>query len=190
MRLSIRSLPLIAATLLASWLSMQAIHELGHVLAARLTGGVVTNVALHPLAISRTDVAPNPQPLMVVWGGPLIGAFAPLAVWAIAARFSWPHTFLLRFFAGFCLIANGLYLTAGSLEGVGDCGDLLRHSAQFWQLWVFGLPAIALGFWLWNGLGKDFGWGQNPSQVQLRGSTWLATIALVLLVSLGLFVGP
>jgi hypothetical protein len=32
-----------------SWLAMQVVHEAGHVLLARLTGGEVTKVALHPL---------------------------------------------------------------------------------------------------------------------------------------------
>jgi hypothetical protein len=183
-----RSLPLITATLLTSWLGMQAIHELGHVLAARLTGGVVTNVALHPLGISRTDVTPNPQPLAVVWGGPLFGVLAPLAMWAVTARLRWRHAFLLRFFAGFCLVANGLYLTAGSFEGVGDCGVLLRHGAQFWQLCAFGLPAIAIGFWLWNGQSKDFGIGATGDQ-PTPGATRLAIVAAVLLNIFGLFIG-
>jgi hypothetical protein len=181
-----RSLPLIAVTLLASWLGMQAIHELGHVLAAKVTDGVVTNVALHPLGISRTDVAPNPHPLTVVWGGPLFGGLAPLAIWAIAAWLRWAQAFLLRFFAGFCLVANGLYLTAGSFEGVGDCGDLLRHGAPFWQLWAFAVPAIALGFWLWNGLGPQFS-GETGEPVQR--STSIALITALALIAFGLVIG-
>ena len=51
-----------------SWLAMQVVHESGHVLVARLTGAEVTNVALHPLIISRTDLAENPHPLAVVKG--------------------------------------------------------------------------------------------------------------------------
>jgi hypothetical protein len=43
---------LIAATLIASWLGMQAVHEAGHVLGARLSGGTVTRVALYPLTLS------------------------------------------------------------------------------------------------------------------------------------------
>jgi hypothetical protein len=35
-----------------SWLAMQAVHEAGHVLVARLTGGEVIKVALHPLIVS------------------------------------------------------------------------------------------------------------------------------------------
>lgn len=57
---------LIASTLLGSWLGMQAIHEVGHVLGATLSGARVVQVVLHPLTISRTDLAENPHPLFVV----------------------------------------------------------------------------------------------------------------------------
>lgn len=49
-----------------SWLAMQVVHEFGHVLVARLTGGEVLRVALHPLIVSRTDLGENPHPLAVV----------------------------------------------------------------------------------------------------------------------------
>lgn len=39
---------LIASTVLASWLGMQAVHESGHVLGAWFTGGLVARVFLHP----------------------------------------------------------------------------------------------------------------------------------------------
>ena len=64
--------------LVASWIGMQAVHELGHVLAASATGGTVQRVVLHPLTISRTDVSPNPSPLAVAWAGPLVGVILPL----------------------------------------------------------------------------------------------------------------
>lgn len=63
---------LIGSTLLGSWLGMQAVHELGHVAGAWLTGGRVERVVLHPLTISRTDLATNPHPLPVVWAGPVV----------------------------------------------------------------------------------------------------------------------
>jgi hypothetical protein len=71
---------LIASTLLGSWLGMQAVHELGHVAGAWLTGGRVEKVVLHPLTISRTDLAHNPAPLLVVWAGPTVGVLLPLAL--------------------------------------------------------------------------------------------------------------
>ena len=48
---------LMVATLLGSWLGMQAVHESGHALGALLSGGRVARVVLHPLTISRTDLS-------------------------------------------------------------------------------------------------------------------------------------
>jgi len=92
---------LILSTVLGSWLGMQAIHESGHVLGAWLTGGHVARVVLHPLTISRTDLDQNPNPLVVVWAGPIIGVVVPLLIWAVAAVAKLPGAFVLRFFAGF-----------------------------------------------------------------------------------------
>jgi hypothetical protein len=150
---------LISSTLIASWLGMQAVHELGHVLGAWLTGGQVERVVLHPLTISRTDLAHNPHPLAVVWAGPIVGVTLPLALWAIAASLRSSFAFLLRFFAGFCLVANGLYIGVGSFGGIGDCGEMLRHGSAPWHLWLFGALTIPLGFWLWHGQGPNFGLG-------------------------------
>src|SRR4051812_32794919 len=72
---------LIGSLLPASWLGMQAVHELGHVAGALLTGGKVARVVLHPMTISRTDLASNPSPLLVVWAGPVLGCLLPLAAW-------------------------------------------------------------------------------------------------------------
>jgi hypothetical protein len=178
---------LIVATLVASWLGMQAVHELGHVLAARLTGGRVNNVALHPLGISRTDVAENPHPLVVAWTGPVFGATAPLVAWQLAAACRVRVAFLLRFFAGFCLVANGLYLGLGSFGRVGDCGEILRHGAAPWQLWLFGLATVPAGFVLWNGQGRHFGLVRSL-QVS-RAATITAGVAAACLIAFGLWIG-
>jgi hypothetical protein len=161
-RVDLRRAILIVATLACCWWAMQAVHELGHVLGAWMTGGKVARVVLHPLSISRTDLVENPHPLAVAWAGPMVGATFPLLLWALlaAARFPAAFLFLFRFFAGFCLVANGLYLAAGSLQGIGDAGDLLRHGAPPWQLWLFGILTIPLGFWLWHGQGTYFGPGR------------------------------
>ena len=140
---------------------MQAVHELGHVAGAAITGGRVVRVVLHPLTISRTDVAPNPRPLVVVWAGPVVGVLAPLATWGVWRALRIPGVFVLRFFAGFCLVANGAYLAGGSLGGVGDCGEMLRHGTPMWMLWLFGAVTIPLGLWLWHGQGEHFGLGRE-----------------------------
>ncbi len=129
---------LILSTILGSWLGMQAVHESGHVLGAWLTGGRVARVILHPLTISRTNLAHNPNPLFVVWAGPIVGVVVPFSIWACAAAARLPGAFVLRFFLGFCLLMNGIYIGVGSLDRVGDCGEMLRHGSEPWQLWLFG----------------------------------------------------
>jgi hypothetical protein len=141
-----------AAVLCAAWLGMQAVHELGHVLAAWLTGGKVERVVLHPLAISRTDVSPNPRPLVVAWAGPFVGVILPLVVAGLCRWASRRVRRLAQFFAGFCLIANGVYIGAGSFAGIGDAGDMLRHGSPHWTLLVFGVVCTAGGLWTWHGL--------------------------------------
>jgi hypothetical protein len=73
-----------------SWLAMQVVHEAGHVLGAAVSGGTVHQVVLHPSTLSRTDVFPNPHPLVVVWAGPVVGAMLPLGICLIAAALRSP----------------------------------------------------------------------------------------------------
>lgn len=184
----LRVVILVACTLISSWLGMQAVHELGHVLAAWMTGGEVTRVALHPLSISRTDVAHNAWPRTVVWAGPIVGALLPLAVWSAFARLRWPGRYVLRFFAGFCLIANGLYIGLGSFQNVGDCGTMLQNGAKMWQLWFFGIVTVPAGFLLWNGQGKHFGIG--PDAEPIAGANAVANVLVCLaLIVFGLWIG-
>jgi hypothetical protein len=164
----LRRLPqvvLILSVLLGSWLGMQAVHELGHVLGAWLTGGEVARVVLDPLTISRTDLGYNPRPLVVVWAGPVLGVLLPLVPWVAAAALRLPGAFVLRFFAGFCLVANGAYIAGGSFDRIGDCGVMLRHGSPPWTLWLFGVVAIPAGLWLWHRQGPHFGLGPGRGKV-------------------------
>ncbi|MFN0020282.1 MAG: M50 family metallopeptidase [Pirellulaceae bacterium] len=172
---------LIASTLLGSWLGMQAVHELGHVGGAWLTGGKVKQVVLHPLTISRTDLAENPAPLTVVWAGPLVGVLLPLLLWLATAIAKMPGCFVLRFFAGFCLIANGLYISLGSFGRIGDCGEMLHHGSAIWQLWLFGLITVPVGIWLWHGQGTEFGLGKSPKVVSPKVAFSTGAICLAIL---------
>lgn len=176
---------LIVGLLIACWLWMQIVHEAGHVLGAVVSGGRVERVVLHPLAISRTEVSGGQSPLVVIWAGPLVGSLLPVLVWLVAARLKLISAYLLRFFAGFCLIVNGAYLFGGSFDGIGDCGDLLRHGAPIWTLWLFGLIAIPAGLLLWHGQGRDFGLGPeantiSPAVVHVVLAIALVTIAVEL----------
>lgn len=177
---------LIVSTLLASWLGMQCVHELGHVLAAWGSGGSVERVVLTPWSISRTDLSHNPHPLVVVWGGPLLGTLIPLVMWRIAELVRWSETFLLRFFTGFCSIANGVYIGYGSFDRIGDAGDMLRHGSPVWVLWLFGVVTVPTGLLLWNRLGPRFGLGSAGGPIAPR-SAWGALVASLLLAALGVF---
>ena len=101
---------LVVSTLVISWLGMMVVHEFGHVLFAWLSGGSVARVVLSPLEFSRTDLQRNPHPLFVASGGALVGDALPLLVASLWRLLRWPGWYILQFFAGFCLVANGIYL--------------------------------------------------------------------------------
>jgi hypothetical protein len=174
---------LIGSFLPLCWLGFMGVHELGHVLAAWATGGGVVKVVLHPLSLSRTDVHPNPSPLVVVWAGPIVGVMLPLLLWGVFCVARLPGGYLARFFAGTCLIANGLYIGAGSLGRVGDAGDMMRWGTPIWVLWLFGLLTAPPGFWMWNGVGRYFGLGQARGRVDHR-TAYISVALLVLSVTL------
>jgi hypothetical protein len=170
------------------WLGFQAVHELGHVAGAWLTGGRVTKVVLHPWAISRTDIEPNPHPLLVVWAGPLVGAILPLMAFLVGVWLRAPGIYLFRFFAGSCLIANGCYIGFGCLERAGDAGVMLALGSGRWTCILFGLATAPLGLYLWHGQGKHFGLG--PSGGKVNRSAMIVSAALLLaIVSLELALG-
>ena len=177
---------LIVSTIVASWLGMQAVHESGHVVGTWLTGGRVGQVVLYPLTISRTDLAENPHPLAVVW----VGQGRSSAPWfrcfcgVQRKRSGWRGRFSCGFFAGFCLIANGLYIGAGSFDRVGDCGQMLRHGSPIWTLWFFGIITTPLGLWLWHGQGRNFWLGSGSDAGVSRdrvGDAWRLASRLLLL---------
>jgi hypothetical protein len=162
-----------------SWLAMQVAHETGHVLVAKLTGGEVMRVALHPLIMSRTDLAENPHPLAVVWGGPLLGSAFPLLLFILAAALRLPGVYLFRFFAGFCLIANGVYIGAGPFLAEGaDPWVMTENGSPRWLLVVFGVITFASGLYLWHRQGPHFGLGAAKGRVNNRAA----------FISAGLFV--
>jgi hypothetical protein len=170
------------------WLGMMVIHEAGHVAGALLTGGRVVAVVLHPLAISRTDVAPNPHPNVVAWSGPVAGVVLPIGLWQLLVALKRRAAYLLRFFAGFCLVANGLYLGIGSFDRIGDAGDLLRSGSAMWQLWLCGVVSAGSGFALWNRQAAHFGSGPDAVQVERSdvagtGAVLLAIVALELMLN-------
>jgi hypothetical protein len=174
---------LIVSTLGLSWLGMMVVHEFGHVLFAWISSGIIARVVLGPLEFSRTELQRNPHPLFVAWGGALVGVALPLLVAGISRRLRWPGWYIVQFFAGFCLIANGIYLGVVSfMPNAADPGDMMREGTPQWLLILFGVFTFPLGILLWNRLGKHFGLGPESCMVQRGAALATFTCLLVLVI--------
>jgi hypothetical protein len=183
MKNRLHQIQLIFSTIALSWLAMMAVHELGHAVNGWLTGGKVSRVVLNPLEFSRTDFAENPHPLFTAWGGAMWGIVLPVLLWMLFHQFFMRYAFLAKFFAGFCLIANGAYLAAGSLltSGGDDAGVIMQHGGARWQMLLYGLPTVAVGLWFLNGLGPQFGLGKSQGIID-RTAAWGMTGLLILII--------
>lgn len=176
---------LIASFVALSWLSFLVVHEFGHVATAWLSGGSVSRVVLHPMQISWTAFARNPHPQLVAWGGPVLGSLLPLIFLTAARMLRSPGLYLFQFFAGFCLVANGLYLLVDAFERGGDGGTLLRVGASQWQLLTFGVITTPIGFLLWHGLGQHFGLGSAHGRVS-HGAAIMSACLLAFVIGMEL----
>jgi hypothetical protein len=168
-----------------SWYGMMAVHELGHVIGGVIGGGRVLLVRLPLLGFSET-VVDTPRPLVERAAGPVVGALLPVAGWGVMQLLQWPGRMLARWFAGFCLIANGAYLGVGWIIRAGDAGDLMFLGAPVAALIAFGMLTTALGLLLWHNSGRAFGLGDKPTPVSPRaalGST-LLLLAIVTVYAL------
>lgn len=162
---------------------MMVVHELGHIALAWLTDGAVQQVILHPLAISSTEVFPNPMPLLVVWAGPIVGCSLPLVLplilprsWSLERKSGW-------FFAGFCLIANGCYIGFGAFERIGDCNDMLEAGTPFVWLLVFGAITVPLGVFIWHRLGSVSEFASDSDLVKPTQAAAMASILLAIILT-------
>src|SRR4051794_39461466 len=113
-----------------SWLGFMVVHEWGHITVGWATGASLSHVTLHPLQISWSAFAPDPHPQLVAWGGPVLGSLLPLGLLLVVRVIRAPGIYLFQFFAGFCLIANGVYMLIDAFDRGGDAGTLLGHGAS------------------------------------------------------------
>jgi hypothetical protein len=173
---------LVAGLVPTCWLGMMLVHECGHMLAAVITGGTVARLEFPLWGFSRTDVSPDPHPLLVTWAGPLAGVALPLLnalIWRTARR----PSILAGIFSGFCLLANGAYLGAGSLAQVGDTAEILKHAGTLWTLRVVGLFLMTAGLVQWYLLGPALGIPRTGKPQAL----FATTLGAVLLIAAGLW---
>ena len=150
---AVRRLLLIPA-LYASWLAMMAVHELGHIMHAKLSGGQVRRVEVPLLGFSETFLRYDPHPLFVAWGGVVWGSVIPLLAWLACPRKLKAVRRALQFFAGFCLIVNGAYIGVGLARKTGDAGDLVDYGVPVWLLCALGGLGLSCGLYLWHLLGS------------------------------------
>lgn len=130
------------------WVLMLLTHEVGHGVAALLTGGEIVSADLRPGVLGHTLVEPNPQPHWVVWGGFLSGCVIPLGAWGLV-RVTVPKlSGDLRLLSGFCLLANGAYLATGGGESLTDTGVLLSLGWSYPALIAIGLLLAVPGYLL------------------------------------------
>ena len=146
--------------LIVCWFAMQIVHELGHVLAAWISGAAVERVVLLP--ISRTDTINVKHPLLVYGAGGVFDALFPVILWMLTCLLRSRFAYLFRFFAGFCLIANGAYIGADfSTVGPTDAGLLMEHGANRAVLVAFGLVCVTSGLYLWHEQSRYFFPGED-----------------------------
>jgi hypothetical protein len=173
--------------LTASWYAMMIVHELGHVLAAWATGSTLSGVVVPWVGLSQTVIPVYRHPTWVVGTGPIVGVLVPIAAWgagrSLGASRAWLE--VLRFFAGFCLVANGAYMASAFLSPAGDTEDLLALSVPVWAFGAPGLLALAAGLWVWNGLGKARDALRSSSSPGLtRAAVWFAGVIAATMLGL------
>lgn len=98
-----------------------------------------------------------------------------------------PGAFVLRFFAGFCLIANGAYIGVASFDNIGDAGTMLKHGSAPWQLWLFGMICVVLGLRVWHNQGRAFGLKGAKGEVS-RPVAYATLVVCVLLLAVSLII--
>jgi hypothetical protein len=88
---------------------------------------------------------------------------------------------MFRFFAGFCLVANGVYIGIGwALADGADPWVMTENGSPRWLLVLFGLLAAPLGLYLWHRQGPHFGLGGAKGNVSVRAALISAALFLVL----------
>jgi len=126
----------------------------------RFPGGIQSFSAISPLLLFSNRIRLKNPFLICVY--PCLSVAFPFSSFSAANGYVFAtviprHYSLLRnvakFFAGFCLFANGTYIAIGSFEGVGDCREMLRSGTPVWAMIAFGAVAIPAELYQWHRLG-------------------------------------
>lgn len=121
-----------------------ALHELGHALAAWLSGGKVQAMRIDPFGGSFVQVVPDSHPILTHSAGFILG---PLASLAIVRRRDQLPAWLAPAAIALCtigLLSCAFYLLVGAALDVGDVRALARLGVPRFALVASGL-ALLLG---------------------------------------------
>lgn len=128
--------------LAAAWCVMTFTHESGHLIGGWLSGAELAALELRPWHLPYSLFRPDPQPLVTLWAGPLLGVVVPQLL-AMLLRQQW-----WRFIANFCLIANGSYIAVGWFSGDAflDTTRLIDQGAHPALVACYCLVTIPIGY--------------------------------------------
>ena len=99
--------------------------------------------------------------------GPLFGVIFPFIIFLIFRISKFKQVFLFRFFAGFCFVANGVYISYVQPEGSLDPAIMLANGTPKWVIILFGVIMVASGLFLWHGQRKHFGLAKEKGKIEL-----------------------
>lgn len=128
--------------LVLSWCAMTMTHEAGHLIGGWTSGGTLKDADLCPWHLPYSIFEPNPNPLLTLWAGPILGVAVPLLAASLIRRSEgW-------FVGWFCCLANGLYLAIAwwSGEQYLDTTQLLNHGAHPVSIAAYCALTISTGY--------------------------------------------
>ncbi|HBH53001.1 MAG TPA: hypothetical protein DDY91_14030 [Planctomycetaceae bacterium] len=131
------------ALLVGAWFAMTSTHELGHLIGGWCGGGTLVSADLWPWHLPHSLFAPDPHPLLTLWGGPLLGVGIPVLT-ALVLRRPW-----VWFIAASCVLANGLYLATAWVAGDRylDTPRLLEQGASPFTISLYCFATLGWGYW-------------------------------------------
>jgi len=141
-RSRVNRLLIFAMLLVASWVVMTFLHELGHVIGGWLGGATLVDCELAPWHLPYSLHIPDPHPRLTLWAGPLFGVITPVIA-ALIIRRPWA-----TFIADFCLLANGCYLALAWLSGdrLLDTPRMLAAGIHPLEIAAFCAITIGIGY--------------------------------------------
>ena len=156
-----------------SWFVMTVSHELGHVAGGWASGAELSVLEIRPWRLPYSLFAFDPQPLVTLWAGPILGCAGPLLV-ALAIRQP-----AVRFVAWFCMLANASYLLLGTLSNDPelDSQKLIKAGTPLYVILLFAGSILPFSYIAFRGRCVRLLTGDDPP---LARRTWrISTVTLL-----------